>query len=197
MSKQATVDGFLASAEKWQQELMSLCSILRQTELEETIKWGAPVYTYSGKNVVGVGAFQSYFGLWFYQGALLADEKGLLINAQEGKTRALRQLRWHRAEDLDPRLVKNYVKEALALAKKGAEIKPRRNQPLVVPPELQSALAKSRSASAGFEKLTIGKRREYVDYISAAKRDETKARRVERVLPLIVAAKGLNDKYRA
>jgi uncharacterized protein YdeI (YjbR/CyaY-like superfamily) len=43
--------------------------------------------------VVGIGSFKSYFGLWFHQGALLSDDENVLINAQEGKTKALRQWR--------------------------------------------------------------------------------------------------------
>jgi uncharacterized protein YdeI (YjbR/CyaY-like superfamily) len=39
---------------------------------------------------VGIGGFKSYFGLWFHQGALLTDKAGVLINAQEGRTKALR-----------------------------------------------------------------------------------------------------------
>lgn len=52
--------------------------------MEETNKWSAPVYTSNGKNIVGLGAFKSYTGLWFFQGALLKDEKKLLINAGNG-----------------------------------------------------------------------------------------------------------------
>ena len=60
-----------------------------ETELLETIKWGVPVYTLNDKNVLGMGAFKSYVGIWFFQGAFLDDPQKKLINAQEGKTKAL------------------------------------------------------------------------------------------------------------
>ena len=58
-----------------QQELLKLRNILLSCGLEETVKWGAPTYTFAGKNVAGLASFKSYVGLWFHQGALLKDEK--------------------------------------------------------------------------------------------------------------------------
>ncbi len=69
--------------------------------MKETIKWGAPVYTLDYKNIVGLGAFKSYVGLWFFQGALLNDEKKKLINAQEDKTKALRQWRFNSVKKIE------------------------------------------------------------------------------------------------
>ena len=85
MKRHNTVDDYIEAAEHWQDELIRLRKILKSTNLHETVKWGAPCYTFEGKNVVGIGAFKSYVGLWFYQGALLADKKKVLISAQEGK----------------------------------------------------------------------------------------------------------------
>ncbi|MCB0500411.1 MAG: DUF1801 domain-containing protein, partial [Cyclobacteriaceae bacterium] len=68
-----TVDEFISQAKQWKEELMQLREILRETKLTEGIKWGAPIYTYKGKNVVGMAGFKSYVGLWFHQGVLLKD----------------------------------------------------------------------------------------------------------------------------
>ena len=67
MKRYKTVDEFIANAEQWQDELVRLREILNSTGLEEGVKWGGPCYTANGKNVVGLGAFKSYFGLWFFQ----------------------------------------------------------------------------------------------------------------------------------
>jgi uncharacterized protein YdeI (YjbR/CyaY-like superfamily) len=63
-------------------------------------------------------------------------------------------------------------------------------------PELKRSLAKNKKAQAAFKELNKGKRREYTDYIADAKRDETKVKRLEKILPMIAAGVGLNDKYR-
>ena len=196
MKRYKTVDAYIAGADDWHEELTKLREILQSTDLEETVKWGAPAYTHNGKNVVGIGSFKSYFGLWFHQGALLSDKKKVLINAQEGKTKALRQWRMHSKKDIQARTIKSYVKEAIAIADSGREIKPDRKKPVVVPVELKKALAKNKKAGAGFKGITPGKQREYADYISDAKRPETKQKRLEKILPMIQEGMGLHDKYR-
>jgi len=196
MKGHETADQFFAATKEWKAELAELRSILGSTELEETVKWGAPVYTFDGKNVVGVGGFKSYFGLWFFQGALLADKRKLLVNAQAGKTKALRQMRFGSMDELDRKLIGAYVKEAIGLAKRGVEIRPERNKPLTVPPELRAALREHGKAKASFEALTPGKRREYAEYVAEAKRDDTKQKRIDKILPMIESGIGLNDKYR-
>jgi len=196
MQRHKTVDEFMASSKQWKAELIKLRSILRSTRLEETIKWGAPVYTYDGKNVVGIGGFKSYFGLWFFQGALLADKQKLLINAQEGRTKALRQMRLRSGDEIDARSIKGYVKEAIGLVTQGVEIKADRSKPLTVPAELQAVLRKRKRAKTGFEKLTPGRQREYAEYVASAKQHATKEKRIDKILPMIEAGVGLNDKYR-
>lgn len=62
MERHKTVDAFMAATKQWKPELVELRAILKSTELNETLKWGAPVYTFQGKNIVGLGGFKSYFG---------------------------------------------------------------------------------------------------------------------------------------
>ena len=196
MKRSQSVDEYIETAERWQDELVVLRKILRSTELSEEVKWGAPCYTFQNSNVVSIGAFKSYFGLWFHQGALLKDKRGVLINAQEGTTRALRQWRMNSATDIRAGAIKSYVVEAIQLVKAGSKIAPRKSKPLLVPPELQGALARNSSARKSFDAMRPGLRREYADYVAAAKRDETKQRRIDKIMPMIAAGKGLNDKYR-
>lgn len=196
MKRASSVDEYVSHADEWQDELKRLREILLSTELQEEVKWGGPCYTYDGKNVVGMAGFKSYFGLWFHQGALLTDRKKVLINAQEGKTKALRQWRMQTAKDIKPAIIKNYVKEAIKLTKEGKQITPARKKPLVVPPELKKALRNNKTASENFENMRLGLQREYADYIADAKRDDTKLRRIEKILPMISKGAGLHDKYR-
>ena len=109
MRRASSVDDYIDHAGQWQEELVRLREILCSTPLTEEVKWGGPCYTWNGKNIVGIGAFKSYFGLWFHQGALLKDDKKVLINAQEGKTRALRQWRMTSSADIKPGVIKRYV----------------------------------------------------------------------------------------
>ena len=127
---------------------------------------------------------------------MLKDDKKVLMNAQEGVTKAQRQWRMNDAKQIKPAVIKAYVKEAAALAKAGKEIKADRAKPLVVPRELKAALAKNKRTGAAFENMTLTLKREYAEYIAEAKQEATKQRRLEKILPMIAAGKGLNDKYR-
>jgi len=196
MKRHKSVDDYIQSSAQWRNELAQLRSVLVSTELTEEVKWGAPCYTFDGKNVVGIGGFKSYVGLWFHQGALLKDDKKVLINAQEGVTKALRQWRMNSAKEIKPAIIKRYVREAIQLVKDGKNIGPAKKKPVVVPAELKKALQKSKVATDQFSELTPGKQREYAEYIGAAKREETKISRIKKILPMIRSGIGLNDRYR-
>ncbi len=190
------VDDYIAKHNEWQNALIKLREILLSTELQETVKWGSPVYTINGKNVLGLGAFKSYVGIWFFQGSFLKDEKKKLINAQEGKTKALRQWRFNSIEEIDADLIKSYVFEAIENQKQGKELKPVKTKKAIIPPELQNALNQSEALQKQFNQLSLSCKREYAEYIMEAKREDTKLRRLDKIIPMILEKSGLNDKYK-
>lgn len=196
MQTSKSVDDFIAGHPRWREILTDLREILRSTGMEETVKWGVPVYTLGGKNVVGLTAFKQHAALWFFQGALLKDEANVLVNAQEGKTRAQRQWRFESAADVDPLLVAAYVQKAMKYQEQGKLVSPAPKKKLVVPGELADALDAAPSLRKRFDALAPFRQREYADYVSGAKQAATRARRLEKILPMIEAGKGLNDRYR-
>lgn len=197
MKGHKTVDAFIANSAEWQESLRFLRELLSATELEETIKWGIPVYALGKKNVVGMSAFKSYVGLWFYQGALLKDKGKKLINAQEGITKALRQWRFQSLAEIqkETETIKQYLAEAIANQKAGKEIKPTKKAALVISPELLLAFEAHPGLKEAFGGLTMGKQRDYVEHIDSAKQETTKQRRLDKIIPMILEGKGLNDKY--
>lgn len=191
-----TVNEFILNANFGKEILIVLREILTATKLQETVKWGAPTYTINNKNVVGMAAFKSYVGLWFYQGVFLKDEAGVLINATEGMTKALRQWRFTSVEDIDYELILKYVNEAIQNQKEGKELKPDRNKPVIIPEELKQVLQDDKELEVCFNRFTPGKQREFAEYIASAKQSETRFARVQKVIPLILENTGLNDKFR-
>lgn len=183
---------------EWPKEMATLREIFLQTELEEGLKWGMPAYMINGKNVVALGSFKKHFGIWFHQGVFLTDPKNVLRNAQEGKTVAMRQWRFESAKDIKKSWVKQYVLEAIRNQKEGLEVKPKRKPitNLIIPDELKAAFKKRKTSKALFEKLTPGKQRDVVDYISGAKRQATKDKRVEKCLELMKLGQSPMDMYR-
>ena len=199
MVRPKSVEDFINTREKWQAEITRLREILVSMDLEEGIKWMFPCYTHNKKNVVGIGGFKSYFGLWFYEGASMTDSQGVLTNAQEGKTKDMRQWRMTTAKEIKVRSIRAYVKEAIELSRVAKKKSPqKRNVSTVeVPPELHGALRANKKAAAAFNSLTPGRQRDYAEYIATAKRPETKLKRLEKILPMITNGVGLNDKYRS
>ena len=196
MKKSKSPEDYIDAHPQWRSILEKLRSLLLSTELEECIKWGIPTYCINGKNVVGLSAFNSYAGLWFFNGALLKDDGKVLVNAQEGKTQAMRQLRFSTEQDLDNAQIINYIHEAINNQKAGLVIKANLKKPLEVPPELKQSFHENSDLSAQFAQLGLSKQREYAEYISTAKRDATKQSRLKKILPMILQGVGLNDQYR-
>lgn len=191
------VTKYIEDKDQWTQELNLLRSVLSKLPFEETIKWGAPVYVYKGKNILGVSAFKNYVGIWFFQGHFLKDEAKLLMNAQEGKTKAMRQWRFDSLEQIDTDLVKTYALEAIDNSEKGLEIKPQRNKkPLVIPSELEVKLNEDEKLKAKFNEFSLSKQREFAEHIASAKREATKLSRLEKIIPMILNGIGLHDKYK-
>ncbi|WP_304156041.1 YdeI/OmpD-associated family protein [Mesonia mobilis] len=182
--------------QKWKEQLQQLRELLLSTELEESIKWGAPTYVLNNKNVVGLGSFKNHCALWFFNGALLQQNTKLLVNAQEEKTKALRQIRFKENDQLQLSVLKKYVEEAIQLQKDGKEIKPRKSKPIEIPTELEKAFKNDASLKSAFEKFTKGKQREFTEHIANAKREATRISRLQKCIPMIKAGIGLNDKYR-
>ena len=191
-----SVDRYIISHANWQKELSLLRDILRDLALEEGIKWGAPVYMLNGKNVVGLGAFKSYVGLWFFQGVLLTDKNKVLHNAQEGKTQSMRQWRFRNLAEIDHRNIIEYVSEAIDNQKQGRVIKPTKKKTITIPQELSEILDRDSNLLVKFNQLTPYKQKEYYEYINEAKRVTTKESRLIKIKPMIMAGQGLNDRYR-
>ena len=197
MKKATSVEEYIEINTHFEDELKILREIINTTELEETLKWSAPTYTLNGKNVVGLGALQNHYGRWDGQGVFLKDEANILINAQENKTKALRQMRFESKADINKSAVLKYVKEAIENQKLGKEIKPQRNTTaVIIPAELKKVFSANNDLNTAFKALTPGKQREYCEHISEAKREATKLSRIEKITRMILNGKGLHDKYK-
>jgi len=182
--------------EKWSNELSILASVIHQAPLEKTIKWGAEEFTFNGNNVVSYGGFKHYFALWFYNGVFLSDKYKVLVNAQDGKTKSLRQWRFSSVEEMDEKKILEYITEAIEIEKKGLKIEPEKFKPVEASKLLTDAFAGDKNLGLAFKKLTPGKQKEYILYIIEAKQEATKFKRLEKIKPMVLSGVGLNDKYR-
>lgn len=198
MKKASSVEDYISAHKQWKESLELLRELFLSSGMNETIKWGMPVYTVSNKNVAGFSAFKSHAGIWFFQGVFLKDPSKKLINAQEGVTKALRQWRFTSPEEIanNRETVIAYLAEAIQNQKEGREMKPVRKRRVEIPAELEKALSENPAFRDGFNALSPGKQKEYADYVRIARQEETRTSRLEKIIPMVMDGIGLNDKYK-
>ena len=179
---------------QYPEETLALQEIARSCGLTEKIKWGKPCFVLGSKNIVLIQRFNEYVALMFFKGALLRDPEKLLHRIGE-HMQGPRQLRFKSVEEvleLKP-AIKAYIEEAIELEKAGAKVLLKKAAEYKVPEELQAALKANLALKKAFAALTPGRQKGYIFQIGAAKQSATRAARVEKFTPQILAGKGLND----
>jgi len=192
MMKKVTVDEYILNAGKWEEALILLREIMLDSGLEETVKWSMPVYTLDGKNVAGIVAFKTYMGIWFYQGIFLKDKRKLLFAADDG-TGAVRQWRFKDVEEIrdEVEIIIEYMEEAIENMRQGKVMKAKLNKPIPIPKELKETFEQKPHIKQAYLTMSKSKRREFGRYIEQAKMQETRNRRLKKVVDLILEGRGL------
>jgi hypothetical protein len=152
----------------------------------ETIKWGMPFFEHEGI-LCQMAGFKAHCGLHFWNSSAITGEKTAW---------------WDRIESFDDLPPK---KELVALVKKAARLNadgvkparkpPSKKPPLELPDELMIALAKNKKAKAAFDAFPVSHKREYAEWISEAKRAETREKRVQQAVEWMAEGKSRNWKY--
>jgi uncharacterized protein YdeI (YjbR/CyaY-like superfamily) len=199
MTKQQQLDLFFNEESVWNDSVNHLRQLALSTEVEETYKWQFPTYTVNGKNVFALAKFKDWYGIWFFQGVFLSDHRGVLTNAQEGKTKAMRHWKFDKVGNLPDKDIIFYMEEAIQNQLDGKVVpvakKKKVDKPLIMPDYLVKALKNDSSLSAAFDSLSQAKKRGYADYITSAKQQATKEKRLEKIIPHILAGKSVAAVY--
>ncbi len=165
-------------------------------DVEETMNWSRPHFVYRGMLLCAISAFKEHCALSFWNSALAiangkaANEKGM---GQFGRITQLSDLP-------SKKVLTGYVKEAMKLNEAGVK-SPSRMQAkgpkkeLVVPDDLVAALRGNTKARATFEGFSPSHKREYVEWLSEAKTQATRARRLETAIEWMAEGKSRNWKY--
>ena len=192
---------------RWAKELALLRSWCLQAGLDEESKWGVPVYTQGGRLVLMLSAFNESCVLGFVNtGDELEDPHGLLTKAGPHSVRD-RVIRWTSVQeiqavekpvrDLILRHARNLAKvraEKAGAEKAGTEKAGAEKASLPeYPQELKDFMAEHPDFAAAFERLTPGRRRGYLIFVSGAVQSATRTRRIASIVPKVLAGKGLQD----
>jgi uncharacterized protein YdeI (YjbR/CyaY-like superfamily) len=161
-------------------------------ECEETLKWSSPSFMYKGKILAGFAAFKAHavFGFWSGSLVLEADPEQKSAMGQFGRLTSL--------SDLPPqKTLVELTCKAMKLIDEG--VKPPRDKhkkpPFTVPQDLRAAIDAVPKAKATFDAFPPSQQREYADWVSEAKRDETRAKRLAQTVEWLAEGKRRNWKY--
>jgi uncharacterized protein YdeI (YjbR/CyaY-like superfamily) len=157
----------------------------------ETIKWGMPSFTYRGKILAHMAAFKAHaaFGYW-NDSMLQQEERNRGAMGQFGRITAI--------DDLPPRdALIDLTRQSMALIDAGA--KPSRamgkKPPLTVPRDMRAAIDANAAAKTTFDAFPPSCQRDYVEWITEAKRDETRTKRLALAVEWLAEGKRRNWKY--
>ena len=161
-------------------------------QVEETIKWGMPTFVHAGGILCGMAAFKQHasFGFWRHADVVGEGEPRDGMGSY-GKMTSL--------DDLPPRTtLLAHLRKAMQLNEAGLKSPKRKPAPRPAPdtPEdLAAALANNKAANATFDAFPPGCRREYIEWIVEAKREETRAKRLAQAVEWMAEGKRRNWKY--
>lgn len=200
MAGPETIDEYIARTEGSFAHpiLVRVREIVHQTVpgIKESIKWGSPMFEYNG-NMMSMVAFKKFAAVWFHKGALFSDP-GNLLEASSESTKSMRKYLIPSVDDLDEEGLKELILEAVEKQESGEQVKgfKQKSDQWDHSDLLSDALKKDPKAKKEFEKMTDYKKREFIEHIESAKRDDTKRRRLQKSLKLLHRGQGLHDKYR-
>ncbi|WP_047247376.1 YdeI/OmpD-associated family protein [Maribacter thermophilus] len=188
------VDQYIEKIKNWKEETILLREICLDCNLKEDFKWMHPCYTHKGKNIVLIHGFKEYCALLFIKGALLKDTAHILVRQTEN-VQSARQMRFTDTQEIINRktVIKAYIFEAIEVENAGLEVKKKKTSAYNIPEELIQAFENIQGFKSAFYNLTPGRQRGYLLYFSQAKQSKTRKSRIERSIPKIWNAKGLND----
>jgi uncharacterized protein YdeI (YjbR/CyaY-like superfamily) len=179
------------SVQRWQAGLLALRAICREEGLAEVAKWGHPVYMHAGRNVAIIGAFRKEFRITFMNAGLLADPDGLLERQGPHSTVA-DALKFRDVAEVEAAVIRSFLRQAMGFAVAGVRADRVVTEP-DLPEELVAALDDDAMLAKAWAALTPGRRRSHVLMIAAGKTSVTRAGRVVKQAPRILAGKGANE----
>lgn len=195
MARDPRIDAYIERAAPFAQPILAhVRELVHEAcpDVEETIKWGMPTFVHTGGILCGMAAFKQHASFGFWKHALVVGEgeprDGM---GSYGKLASLK--------DLPPKkTLLAHVRKAMTLNEDG--VKPRSRKAAPKPPpetpaDLAAALGKNRAAKATFDAFPPSCKRDYVEWIVEAKREETRAKRLVQAVEWMAEGKRRNWKY--
>lgn len=192
------VDAYIANSADFAQPILKRLRQLVHAacpEVVETLKWGFPHFEHRGV-LCSMAAFKQHCSFGFWKGDLVLG-RGPGGASAEGMGHFGRLT--SQADLPADHVLLGYLREAVRLNEAGIKrpkaAKPGAERKLTVPDDLVAALKRNREARTTFERFSPSHQREYIEWITEAKRPETRQRRLDTTLEWLAQGKSRNWKY--
>lgn len=196
-SKDPRIDAYIAKSADFAKPILKhLRKVVHAgcPEVTETMKWSMPHFDYKGV-MCGMAAFKEHCAFGFWKESLVFDREKATEKTAMGSFGCIKTM----ADLPSEKTLVGYVKKAAALNEAGIKVpgrtEPRKQEPLSVPDDFRAALKKNAKARKTFENFPPGKRREYVEWVTGAKREETRRERLATSLEWLAEGKARHWKY--
>ena len=192
------IDAYIAKSGEFARPILK---VVRETvheacpDCDETLKWSSPAFLHNGKIIVMAAAFKQHAAVRFWRGGLVVDD-----STNKSKDGAGQFGRLTKVSDLPPKKkFIDYIRKSMALNAGEREVPKRSPTPkkeLEIPLPFLAAIKKNKRALAAFEKFAPSHRREYIEWVSEAKREETRDKRIAQAVEQIAEGKSRHWKYK-
>lgn len=197
--KDLRIDTYIARSARFAQPILRYVRKLVHEscpDVQETIKWSFPHFDYHGI-MLGMAAFKQHCAIGFWKGELILGKAAGSDGGMGhfGKVTSLADLPGD--EEFTAyireaaRLNRDAIKKPITVARK----KNRLRAPLSIPDYFGAALKRNKKASSMFDGLSYSHKKEYLEWITEAKRDETRSRRLKKAIAWLAERKPRNWKY--
>ena len=200
MQPQEQINLYISEQPEWQRKLLVRLRQLihaADEQIDETWRWNGPHFDHPGI-MLGMHAFKTCVSVWFHKGALLKDTHGLFKLTEKDEERGIRKYKVHEGEAINEKAFADLVKQAIKLNRSGAKLTDARpaRRTLMVPAELEQVLKKDELAWAHWDAFSHSHKKEYVEWVTDAKQEETRKRRIAKAFEMIRDGMGRNDAYK-
>jgi uncharacterized protein YdeI (YjbR/CyaY-like superfamily) len=200
-AKEKAIDAYIAKSADFAKPILEhLRELVYKAcpDAAEKMKWSFPHFDYKGEMMCSMAAFKQHAVFGFWKAALMKDPI-LIKNAQSevamghlGRITSLKDL------PSDKKIIA-WIKEAMDLNDKGIKLAPKpksiEKKEILLPDYFTKALHKNKKALQLFTAFSYAHKKEYIEWITAAKTEETRNKRIAGGIEMIAEGKNLNWKY--
>ncbi len=197
-----SIDAYIAKSAGFAKPILEhLRELIHSTcpDVEEKMKWSMPFFDYKGEMMCHMASFKQHCALGFWKGSIMKDPVLRETAASESAMGHLGKIT--SLKDLPPdKKIISWIKEAMLLNDNGIKLPPKPKaapgpKEPDIPDYFSKALSKNKKAKTVFDAFAPGKRKEYVAWLTEAKTEDTRNKRMEMAIEWIAQGKSRNWKY--